>query len=68
LTDTLENIFGFKAVNPNYPNIPITVEMLLTHQSSLIECHAYDDFLDATYYNSKSGADIPNISTMFIKG
>lgn len=25
LTDSLESVLGFKAINPNFPNIPITI-------------------------------------------
>lgn len=36
LTDTLTKIFGFPVENPFFPGQPLTVEMLLTHQSSYI--------------------------------
>ena len=35
LNDTLTSIFGFEIKNPFYPDTPITLEMLLSHQSSL---------------------------------
>ena len=37
LNDTLTSIFGFGIKNPFYPDTPITLEMLLSHQSSLQE-------------------------------
>ena len=37
LNDTLTKILGYEVVNPNYPNIDITVEMVLSHQSSIQE-------------------------------
>ena len=52
---------GPALVNPHLPNTQITVEMILTHQSSLIECNPYyNDFLMATY-NAKSGWEVPHI-------
>ena len=68
LTDNLSQIFGFECVNPFFPDTPITIEMLLTHQSSYIEGVSYNKFLEDTYYNSRSGADIPNIYTLFTRG
>lgn len=35
-TDTLSKIFGFPIENPFFPGKPLTVEMILTHQSSYI--------------------------------
>ena len=35
LTDDISNILGFTIRNPHYPDHAITVEMILTHQSSL---------------------------------
>jgi len=46
----------------------ITVEMILSHQSSLLECDPYySNFLDATY-NAKSGSEVPNIKEILLKG
>ena len=41
--------------------------MILTHQSSYIEGPFYNNFLEDTYYKSKSGADIPSISEIFLE-
>ena len=35
LDDDVNNYLGFKVQNPLYPNIPITIRMLLCHRSSL---------------------------------
>lgn len=67
LTDNIADLLGFKAVNPNFPTIPITVEMVLSHQSSLIECSAYDNFLTDTY-NAVDGSSVPLLSTLFTQG
>jgi len=36
LNQSLSSILGFEVKNPNFPNVDITVEMALSHQSSLI--------------------------------
>lgn len=38
LNQSLSSILGFTVKNPNFPSVDITVEMALSHQSSLIEC------------------------------
>lgn len=35
LTDSVSSILGFEVKNPHYPDVPITVEMILSHQSSI---------------------------------
>jgi D-alanyl-D-alanine carboxypeptidase len=35
LNDTLTKILGFEIKNPHFPDVPITVEMILSHQSSI---------------------------------
>ena len=35
LNDSLSKILGFDVINQNYPNVSITVEMVLSHQSSI---------------------------------
>lgn len=45
LNDTVSDILGFEVKNPHFPDVPITVEMLLSHQSSLAEeREPMDDF------------------------
>lgn len=41
LTDDIGTILGYSVRNPNYPNDPITVSMLLTHTSSLTDNAGY---------------------------
>jgi CubicO group peptidase (beta-lactamase class C family) len=42
--------------------------MILSHQSSLLECDPYySDFLTATY-NAKDGTQVPNIKEILLKG
>lgn len=42
--------------------------MILSHQSSLMECEPYySNFLDATY-NAKTGTEVPNIKEILLKG
>jgi D-alanyl-D-alanine carboxypeptidase len=35
LNDTLSSILGFEIKNPYYPDVPITVEMTLCHETSI---------------------------------
>ena len=39
LEDDVNNILNFSVRNPQYPNIPITVRMLLNHRSSINDKH-----------------------------
>jgi len=48
LDDDISNILGFTVRNPNFPNTPITVRMLLSHQSTIVDGSGYFDFLSAT--------------------
>lgn len=62
LNTSLTSIFGYKLENPFFPGVDITVEMILSHQSSILECDPYySDFLTATY-NAKTGSEVPNIN------
>lgn len=36
---------GYQFRNPNFPNVPITYRMLLTHTSSLQDTLEYNDFV-----------------------
>lgn len=55
LTQKISDLLGFEVKNPNYPNDPITLEMVLSHQSSIAECEPYyTNFLTDTY-QAKSG-------------
>lgn len=37
IDDPINNYLSFKVVNPNYPNVPITIKQLATHTSSIID-------------------------------
>ena len=41
LDDRVSDLLGFGVVNPKYPDVPITLEMLLTHTSSLTDRQRY---------------------------
>lgn len=41
LSDSLSSLLGFNITNPFYPNITITLEMLLSHQSSITDCDEF---------------------------
>ena len=61
LNQTVSSILGFEVKNPHFPDVPITVEMILSHQSSIVEPDKeYDDFLTTTY-NAKDGTSIPDL-------
>jgi CubicO group peptidase (beta-lactamase class C family) len=51
LDEDVSTYLGFTLRNPNHPDIPITVRMLLTHTSSINEGDSYDPFLMASYNN-----------------
>lgn len=51
LDEDVSNYLGFALRNPNHPDTPITVRMLLLHTGSLNEGAGYDRFLMATYNN-----------------
>lgn len=56
---------GFRLRNPNHPDTPITVKMLLLHCGSLNEGSGYDGFLMATYNNV---GNPPSFSELFVPG
>lgn len=49
LDDDVSTHLGFSLRNPNFPHIPITYRMLLSHTSSLNDGNTYDAFLNDTY-------------------
>lgn len=68
LTDTITSILGFEVKNPHFPDVPITVEMILSHQSSIAEPPTqYDKFLSDSYY-AKDGASIPDLKELMLPG
>lgn len=50
LSDDFSDLVGFKVRNPNYPNTIITLEMVLSHRSSINDSNGYFTFdvLDPT--------------------
>lgn len=54
--------------NPAYPDVPITIRMVLSHTSSIRDGYpAYDNFLSYSY-NVKKGSDLPNIKDLLTPG
>jgi len=47
LSDDVSNIIGFEVRNPRFPDIPITVGMLLSHTSSILDAGKPYNSLDA---------------------
>ncbi|SDE15579.1 serine hydrolase domain-containing protein [Niabella drilacis] len=41
LTDEVTRLVGFKVNNPKYPDVPITLEMILSHTSSINDKNGY---------------------------
>jgi CubicO group peptidase (beta-lactamase class C family) len=65
LDEDVSNYLGFTLRNPNHPDTPITVRMLLLHTGSLNEGAGYDRFLMATYNNVSNP---PSFSELFQPG
>lgn len=58
LEDDVNQYLGFSLRNPRHPDIPITVKMLLSHTSSMIDLHGADWYRDDRYVNpAKTSAD-----------
>ena len=64
LDDDISLILGYSVRNPQYPSVPITYRMLLSHQSSLQDGSGYTNFLTATFNTTP----IPNISELLVPG
>lgn len=58
LNSDIGSVLGYNIRNPNFPNVPITVKMLLSHTSTIIDGSTYSSFLQATTNNNP----IPNLS------
>jgi len=56
LDDDISEAIGYEVRNPNFPDVPITYRMLLSHQSSLQDGSGYGAFLTATYNESPTPA------------
>jgi CubicO group peptidase (beta-lactamase class C family) len=64
LNTDINSILGYTVRNPNFPSIPITTRMLLSHTSSFIDGSTYNNFLNASYNNNP----IPNASQLLSVG
>ncbi len=60
----VSTILGYNVRNPMYPASPITVRMLLSHTSSIIDGPTYGNFLQATLNNQP----MPNLSDLLTVG
>ena len=56
----ISTVLGYEVRNPHCPDIPITVRMLLSHTSTIIDGPTYSSFLQATVNNNP----IPNLSLL----
>lgn len=65
LSADISTYLGFEARNPAYPNMPITVEMVASHRSSIQDGSGYTGFLGAT--TSATGTT-PSISSVLVPG
>lgn len=57
LDDPINKYLPFEVINPNHPNIPITIRHLATHTSSIKDTKHYDEkayVLEEDTFNSKS--------------
>ncbi|RXR17231.1 class A beta-lactamase-related serine hydrolase [Flavobacterium amnicola] len=60
LDDAISDYLNFKVENPNFPGVPITFRMLLSHTSSIQDGAGYDAFLASTYNETPS----PSVSSV----
>jgi CubicO group peptidase (beta-lactamase class C family) len=49
LDDDVSDYLGFELRNPNWPEVPITFRMILSHTSSIQDGGGYSDFLSASF-------------------
>jgi CubicO group peptidase (beta-lactamase class C family) len=64
LDDDVNDYLGFSLRNPNWPDVPITFRMLLSHTSSFQDGSGYNGFLSATYGNTSP----PSIQSLTTSG
>lgn len=64
LSAEIGSLLGFKVVNPYFKDRKVTLEMVLSHQSSFKECDAYYSFLHDTY----TGPPFPHIKELLVPG
>jgi CubicO group peptidase (beta-lactamase class C family) len=61
LDDDISKYLGFTLRNPNHPDRPITIRMLLSHTSSINDGSRYEDFLMANYNNVGNPLDFSQL-------
>jgi CubicO group peptidase (beta-lactamase class C family) len=61
LDDDVSKYLGFTLRNPNHPDRPITIRMLLSHTSSINDGSRYEDFLMANYRNVSNPLDFSQL-------
>ncbi len=64
LDDDIGNILNYDVKNPSYPNTAITIRMLLSHTSSIIDGTTYSSFMQATVNDNP----IPDLSEILCPG
>jgi CubicO group peptidase (beta-lactamase class C family) len=62
--DDVSAVLGYEVRNPQHPDVPITIDMLLSHTSSLQDGSGYAAFLSETYASS----DTPSIAELLVPG
>jgi CubicO group peptidase (beta-lactamase class C family) len=64
LDDNISDYLGFNIYNPNFPSVPITFRMILSHTSGLKDGTGYSYFLQAT----ASQTPPPAIASLLVPG
>jgi CubicO group peptidase (beta-lactamase class C family) len=64
LEEDVSKYLGFELRNPNFPDKPITFQMLMSHTSSIRDGVGYDNFLAASY----SQKPFPLLSSVLLPG
>ncbi len=64
LDDDVSEYLGFKLRNPNFPDKPVTFQMLMSHTSSIRDGAGYDNFLSASYTQKP----FPLLSSVLVPG
>lgn len=59
--DDISDHLGFLVRNPNFPDTPITIGQVLSHNSSIQDGDGYNGFLSATY---SSSPNLPSIEEL----
>lgn len=64
----MTEILGFEVKNPYFPEDRITLEMVMSHQSSIVDCDpTYTNFLSLTGA-AKTGLEVPQLRDLLMKG